>query len=68
MSTLKAVIRLQEIKSTLENRHFNCEHFNSLCHEFECIKLKLLKSNFAFDNIVCLLSEVENTINAVKSA
>ncbi|SCY66663.1 hypothetical protein [Alkaliphilus peptidifermentans] len=68
MTTLEAIIRLNEIKETLENKHLNYEHFNSLCQEFHSIKNQLLKSNFAFDNIKILITEVEKAINLVKIA
>lgn len=62
MNTLQSVIRLFEIKETIETNKPCCEHRNALHKEFFTIKASLLDSNFAFDNVKELISEIEYKI------
>ncbi len=62
MSTLQAIIRLYEIKEAIENGSL-CPNLQPRIHgEFEAIKASLLDSNFAFDNVKELISEIEYII------
>jgi|GEM_PF-5597299 len=64
MNILKSIIRLHEIKDEIDTESIKCTHRQILTEEFDIIKLTILKSNFAFDNVKQLLTEVESKIKS----
>ncbi len=63
MNTLQAIIRLYEIKETMEEKKLKQDYTEILQNEFQKIKTFLLHSNFAFDNVKNLIVEVEKKMN-----
>ena len=64
MNILKTIIRLYEIKKEVETESIKCNHRKVLTEEFDCIKITILNSNFAFDNVKQLITEVESKIKS----
>jgi hypothetical protein len=62
MNILNSIIRLYEIKKEMEARSIPCNHLETLTEEFDSLKISILSSNFAFDNVKQLLTEVETKI------
>ncbi|GAB6086588.1 hypothetical protein [Alkaliphilus crotonatoxidans] len=62
MNTLQSIIRLFEIKETLEAGPLSPNLRPRVHSEFKTIKAALLDSNFAFDNVKELISEIEYII------
>ncbi|WP_026478061.1 hypothetical protein [Alkaliphilus transvaalensis] len=63
MNTLQAIIRLHEIKETIEDKKIKWDYVDSLYKEFEIIKTSLLHSHFAFEKVQNLILEIENKMN-----
>lgn len=59
MNILNSIIRLYEIKNQVETEILPCNHRQTLTEEFHNIKVTILNSNFAFDNVKQLITEVE---------
>ncbi|KAB3530257.1 hypothetical protein [Alkaliphilus serpentinus] len=66
MTTLQAVIRLKEIKETIENYKIPSDLLVNIQQEFLSLKSQLLSSSFAFEGVIGLIDEVEAKLNKAK--
>ncbi len=64
MNILKSIIRLYEIKNEMEADVLHYSNRQTLTEEFDSLKVTILNSNFAFDNVRQLITEVESKIRS----
>lgn len=64
MNILKSIIRIYEIKNEMEADVLHYSNRPTLIEEFDSLKVTILNSNFAFDNVRQLITEVESKIRS----
>ncbi len=64
MNILKSINRLYEIKNEMETDAVRYSNRQTLTEEFDSLKITILSSNFAFDNVKQLITEVESKIRS----